>query len=206
MVGSSPVRVASCDAHSEYLGRSQRIWSGDVTDVSLPALAGPLEFSTSASLDVVHVGDREFLVDPSIVTRPDDPTSYVNHQGRFSIDLAGPEALRSETALLGLVVTPGRDLAIGVALAGSDAAGQGMEVFRYYPGLRANRNNLILLSKLGFDQGVRLDTLRAVSLVVYTTGLDAPTSLSLRDATMFSNALELKSYLEQHRDLYFFTE
>lgn len=204
--GSSVLRVNRCDVYSDYLGRSQRIWSGSPVDVAPPSDGHSLAFLESARWDAVQTAPGQFRIDPSIVTRPDEPSNYANNQGRIEIELTDALILEAETDLIGIMVEPDRNLAIGVGFAGTTSTGESLDIFRYYPPVEAGLKNLILLSKLGFDRGEELHSLKSATLVVYTAELKNTSALSLFEVRAFSNALELRQYLEEHEDVHFYAE
>lgn len=155
-----------------------------------------LKYDADASLDGYMVGERELIVDPARVSS--ETQEYLNTQARINYRFESTDL--TNDSLLGFELRPDRDLAVGIQL--SDGPNS---VFRYYPRLKANRKNIILLSKLGFDGGRRLGRVTDAIIFVYTHEQKDKAVVGLGDVLLFNDQSSLQPYFKNN-DVYMYTE
>lgn len=144
--------------------------------------------SFSASLDAYQESEEgEVIINPAIISS--EAHDYLNTQGRLSYEFDEAVVL-TEDSFFGIELTPSHDLQIGIHLGSS-----GLSVFRYYPNLKAGKKNLILLSKLGFDNGDGLTKVTNSMVTVYTHNQEEVASIEIGNSLVFRNQAEIFVYL-----------
>lgn len=155
-----------------------------------------LNHEVSASMDAYMNGDKDVIIDPA--RNSSETHDYLNTQARINYQI-DPVSL-TENSLLGFELTSDRDLLIGVQL--NDGS---KSIFRYYPKLKSGKKNLVLLSKIGFDNGGSLNDLKGATIFVYTHDQKEIASVRLGDVLLFDNQSSLKPYFKSS-DVYMYTE
>jgi hypothetical protein len=121
------------------------------------------EYDLTALLDAKLSGVRQIVIDPDIVSDSANIGHYTNTQGRIYLSGINVSSLNT---IFGFVLRPTRDANIGVGLVDASDA----EIFRYYPMLKGNSNNLIVLSPSGFDGAEKANLpFKKLSIYFYTS-------------------------------------
>lgn len=155
-----------------------------------------LNYGIEVSLDGFMTDEGSVVIDPARVSS--ETEEYLNTQARINYQFDKVEI--SNDSLLGFELTPNRDLAVGVQL--SDGSNV---VFRYYPKLKANKKNVILLSKLGFDDGQKLEEMTSAIIFVYTHNQEERAVVEIGRVLLFDNQSGLEPYFKNN-DVYMYVE
>lgn len=155
-----------------------------------------LKYDADASLDGYMIDERNLIVDPARISS--DTQEYLNTQARINYKF-DPIAL-TDGSLFGFELSADKDLAVGVQLSNGSKS-----IFRYYPKMVANRNNVMMLSKLGFDDNRDFDEITSAIIFIYTHDQKDKAAVRLGNVVLFDDQSALMPYFRD-RGNYMYTE
>lgn len=155
-----------------------------------------IQTKISASFDAKLDQDGSLLIQPSHMEAPGEDIA-ANDEARVRMEIGKP---LQHSDVLAFTVKTDQPYMAGVIIEDT----KGNSAFRYYPNLKADEENLVLINTLGFDQiaNVGLE-IAAVTLRVFTDPEADDGHISMSDPTILSSPAQIKSYLEQHPTAYF---
>lgn len=80
----------------------------------------------------------------------------------------------------------------------------GKSATREYTDIKAGRDNIVLLNRIGFNRGDKLsNNLSSLYLRVYTRTTDKPFYVTVKQVSILKHPSELREFFKQHQNAYF---
>jgi hypothetical protein len=160
-----------------------------------------IPISINATLNAYAKG-KEIIVNKKCRDINCSSNSYLSYQGRLTLNLIYPQKW-SGNELLGIAFSNDGLLALGVGI-----YSDGQEYFRYYPNMLAGEDNLILLSRLGFNAGEEIHNIEKIVVYFYTVNQSSVVTVKNPYVYLFDNAILLHKYFfpERHSNFQFYVE
>ena len=137
------------------------------------------------------------IKDQKIEITPAKGGSATTGEARVTMDI-NRDVLAFE--MIALVIHSTADSQLGVVLTGAD----GKTASSYYPILKADRDNIVVLNKLGFAKGGELkDHLSKLMLRIYTKPNTNDFEITIKEASVIRNTANLESFLTRNQTAYF---
>lgn len=149
-----------------------------------------LKYITEASYDAYINNDETISVEPSRKFSAAGESSYLDTQGRVTMRF--PIQPLSDKTMLALEVKANADLKIGILYWQGEKA-----ISRYYPSLKKDKNNLVVISHLGFDNAYSINSVDGLSLIIYTDKQESKAQLKLNKLYVLDNQYQLYKLLER---------
>lgn len=117
-------------------------------------------------------------------------------EGRVELKLDRPV---SKADTIALIIRSDADHQLGMLLYDKD----GKSATREYNDIKAGKDNIVLLNRIGFNRGDTLsDDLASLYLRIYTRPNDKPFNVSIKQLDILKDPAQLKAFFEQHKDAY----
>ncbi|HBS52160.1 MAG TPA: hypothetical protein DEA62_04170 [Coxiellaceae bacterium] len=124
-----------------------------------------LKYDLSAAYNAKKISEKNILISPSHKSKPSEPDNYVNNQGRIILKKINIAELES---FIGLELYSKKEVNLGMGLIDNS----GEEFFRYYPKLKGESWNLVLLTPVGFNNVEKAKLpFKAINIYIYTHNL-----------------------------------
>lgn len=150
-----------------------------------------LTYSTEATLDAYRGSSGSISIHPLRQSSDAGEASYLDTEGRITVKFS--QQPLSDRTLLGLEIRSSSDIKIGILY------WQGERVIsRYYPIVKRDVNNLLVVSHLGFDDAHTIDAVDQITIRVYTDNLQENVDLELGKLFIFNNQHELYNVLKSN--------
>ncbi|MFM9891847.1 D-glucuronyl C5-epimerase family protein [Achromobacter xylosoxidans] len=118
-------------------------------------------------------------------------------EGRLKIKLNRPV---TKIDTIAIVIRSDIDHQLGMLLYDDN----GKSATREYNDVKAGRDNIILLNRVGFNRGDKLsNNLSSLYLRVYTRSTDKPFDVTVKEVSILKHPSELREFFKQHQDAYF---
>ncbi len=187
----------SCSVTAHYYGSNFLLYqTDDFKKTSRLLNPEKIRYEVDASLDAYMADKQKVIVDPARVSS--DEYDYLNTQGR--INFRFDPLIFSTDSFLGFELRPNKSLSVAISLSNGSKS-----FFRYYPKLESNKKNIILLSKIGFDNGLDIDSVRSATIFIYTDKENEKIEVDIGDVLLFDNQSYLFNYFKNN-NIYMYTE
>jgi hypothetical protein len=118
-------------------------------------------------------------------------------EGRIELKLNRPVTSGDTIAL---IINSAADHQLGMLLYDKE----GHSATREYNDIKAGKDNIVMLNRLGFNRGDKLtDNLGSLYLRIYTKATDKAFNVSIKQLNILKDPAQLKAFFEQHKDAYF---
>jgi len=200
---STPVnfKIDRCDVYSLIGAENKKIKIFSTRNIVQIQDEAPKKLAPSveAAFDAVYESKDQVRIDPSLSFSSDGKSHYLDTQGRITFRF--PEiALKPET-LLAVELTSDSSLDTGAIFFSKDAS-----ISRYYRPLIKDKNNLVVLSNLGFDKSELISSIDAMSIVIWTDKMEKTAQIKVGDLYLIENNYQLYSLLRTGRAVINFSQ
>jgi len=139
----------------------------------------------------------ELLSNNIINVSPSNGEGASNGEARITLDIDRDVSAFDKIAL---VINSTEDSPLGIILDGKN----GVRATSYYPVLKAGKDNIVIVNRLGFAKGADLDShIEKMTFRVYTKPNAKTFSLEIKEAVIIRNPANLESFLERNQLAYF---
>ncbi|WP_336331870.1 D-glucuronyl C5-epimerase family protein [Pseudomonas putida] len=139
----------------------------------------------------------ELLQNNDVYITPNKGEGAAPGEARVSFEVG-----RDVSALdkIAMVVSSTGDSALGIILVGEN----GTRATSYYPVLKAGRENIVIVNKLGFEKGDELDSrIKSITLRLYTKANSESFKINIKEASIIRNPVNLEAFLKRNETAYF---
>ncbi|QGA49120.2 D-glucuronyl C5-epimerase family protein [Pseudomonas brassicacearum] len=135
--------------------------------------------------------------DQKISITPAKGEAATTGEARITMDINRDVSASEKIAL---VIHSTEDSQLGIVLDGAN----GKRASSYYPILKAGRDNIVVLNKLGFDKGAELEErISKIMLRIYTKPNSKDFEIKIKEASVIRNTANLELFLKRNEAAYF---
>lgn len=139
----------------------------------------------------------ELLPNNLIGVSPSKGEGASNGEARITFDINRDVSAFDKVAL---IIHSTESSPLGIILDGRN----GVRATSYYPVLKAGKDNIVIVNKLGFEKGAKLDDhLEKMTLRLYTKPNAKNFKLEIKEAVVIRNPANLELFLERNQSAYF---
>ncbi|MGX9393854.1 D-glucuronyl C5-epimerase family protein [Nitrobacteraceae bacterium UC4449_H16] len=186
-LGEMPSAVDQCSILSRYLGYSYEIFSAvHFQEVNEEDRARVIAARAIPSLDAVQSNDGWIKIDPAINSSQEQ--SYLNNEGR--IDFQFSSVPLSDREIISFEIETDAKLTGSIRLFGN-----GKMIERYLIPFKANRKQVVAVSKLGFDNSDQLHSVSRIMIAIQTEKMKSPVHVRIGNLSLSRNQYEFYQVL-----------